>query len=364
VAEEEAEKKHDPGERQLREAGERGELPRSPELSGVMATLAVAAALILAGEQVGRPIVSVATSVLADPRPLDLGAAVALLRTAMLAVVSAAAVPLLVAGGASLVTGLAQTRFQIAPRAFEARMDQLDPMAAFQRIYLSRQPLVELAKGLLHVGALGAITGYAIWERVDDLPRIASTPAPEQLRILIDLGSNLIVRAVPVMLMLAAVDYAWTYHTWWQGLKRTDQQVKEENKESEGDPHVKAFRRRKMRELASRNVMRQLKQADVLITNPTHFAIGLRYRHKVDPAPVVVLKAVDHLAVRVRQEAFKLGIPRVEDRRLARMLYAQVPRGKAVPASLFVPVAKVLAVVYRKRKQGLGSGGPPPRART
>ncbi|MEQ1565326.1 MAG: EscU/YscU/HrcU family type III secretion system export apparatus switch protein [Myxococcota bacterium] len=362
MAEDDADKKHDPSERALREAGERGELPRSPELGGVMATIAIAAALSIGGAEVARPIVATSKAFLTDGGvELDIAGAVALLRAVAWAVARAIAVPLGVAALVGLVVGLAQTRFQIATRAFEAKMDHLDPFATFQRLYLSKQPLVELAKGLLHVFALGAITGYAIWERVDELPRIAATPAGAQITKLSELASGLVTRAVPVMLLLAAVDYSWAYFTWWQGLKRTDQQVREENKESDGDPHMKAMRRRRMRELASRNLMKQLKEADVLVTNPTHFAVGLRYRHGQDAAPVVVVKAVDHLALKLRQEAFRMGIPRVEDRVLARALYAQVPRGRAVPAELYGPVAKVLAVVYRRRKGARRAATPPRR---
>lgn len=355
MAGDEADKKHDPSEKALRDAGERGELPRSPELGGVVATIAVAGALTVAGSAVGEPIVAAARGFLAPGGPADLDAlgAVALVRAVAAAVVTSVAVPLAVAAGAGLVVGLAQTRFQVATRAFEAKVDHLDPIATFQRLYLSKQPLVELAKGSLHVVALGGITGYAIYDRVGELPRIAATPAAQQLALMVDLGWSLVVRAVPVMLALAAVDYGWSYWSWWNNLKRTDQQLKDDNKESDGDPLVKALRRRRARELASRNVIAQLKQADVLVTNPTHYAIGLRYRHGRDAAPVVVVKAVDHLALRLRKEAFRLGIPRVEDRILARALYAQVPRGRPVPSTLFGPVAKVLAVVYRRRRSAL-----------
>ncbi|MEQ1507987.1 MAG: EscU/YscU/HrcU family type III secretion system export apparatus switch protein [Myxococcota bacterium] len=344
-------KKHDPSEKKLRDAADRGELPRSPELSGVGSTIAVAATLSMAGAAITAPVVEFARMSFGRGTSLDLPSAVGLFQSALVAIASAAGIPLVAAGLAGTVLGFAQTRFQIAPRVFEARLDHLDPWATFQRLYLSREPLVGLAKGILHVAALGGVTAYAVSQRVETLPRVASLPAAQLGPLLADLGWGLVVNAVPVMVALAAVDYGWSAFTWWQNLKRTDQEVKDDHKESEGDPHVRAQRRRRMREIATRNVMRQLKEADVLVTNPTHFAVGLRYRHGVDAAPVVVVKAIDHLAVRLRQEAYRQGIPRVEDRLLARALYAQVPRGKRVPASLYGPVAKVLAVVYKRRRR-------------
>jgi flagellar biosynthetic protein FlhB len=356
MSEEAGEKKHDPSEKALQDAGERGELPRSPLVTGVVATVAVAAALALGGEEIAGPIVDY-TAALFDPGvKLEEGGAFAILQGALLTTAAATALPLGVAAVASFATGIAQTRLQLAPRAFEARLEHLDPMATFQQIFMSRQPLVELAKGLLQMFALGAVTVHAISSRLDVLPRIGAMAVSEQLALLVDLGWDLVVRAVPVMFLIAGVDYGWSWYTWWQGLMRTDQQAREDAKEQQGDPHVRAHRRRRMREIATRSALAQLKTADVLVTNPTHFAIGLRYRHGVDPAPVVVVKAMDHVALKLRRQAYDLGIPRVEDRALARALYAQVKVGHRVPASLYGPVARVLGVVYRKRKRK-GAGG-------
>lgn len=352
MSDEAGEKKHDPTEKSLLDAGERGELPRSPLVTGVVSTIAVAAALALGSGDVAAPVVHF-TATMFDPRiTLEDGGAVAMIRAALLAIAAAASLPLGVAAVAGFATGVAQTRLQLATKAFEARLEHIDPMATFQQIYMSKQPFVELAKGVLQMVALGAVTVHAIASRVEVLPRISTMPVAEQLTLLVDLGWDLVARAIPVMLLIAAVDYAWSYYTWWEGLMRTDQQAREDSKEQQGDPHVRAQRRRRMREIATRSAIKQLKTADVLVTNPTHFAIGLRYRHGVDAAPIVVVKAMDHVALKLRQEAFRLGIPRVEDRALARALFAQVPQGKRVPASMYGPVARVLGVVYRKRRKG------------
>lgn len=359
MSEDADDKKHDPSEKSLQDAGERGELPRSPLVTGVVSTVAVAAALSLGSGMVAAPIVSF-TATLFDPGlRLDDGGAETLFRAAILAILGAVSLPLGVAAFASFATGIAQTRLQLAPRAFEANLEHLDPMATFRQIYLSRQPFIELAKGLLQMVALGAVTWHAIGSRIDVLPRLSTMGIVEQLGMMVDLGWDLVARAIPVMFLIAALDYGWSYHTWWQGLMRTDQQARDDGKEQQGDPHVRAQRRRRMREIATRSAIKQLKTADVLVTNPTHFAIGLRYRHGVDTAPVVVCKAMDHVALKLRQEAYRLGIPRVEDRALARALYARVPQGKGVPAELYGPVARVLGVVYRKRRKQAAAKGQP-----
>lgn len=347
-----ADKKHDPSEKALREAAERGQLPRSTELNAVVSVVAVTSALVLAGSTVAAPILRVSRSVLAPggPPTMDLADATDLVAQIGAAVLLAAGPVLLSAAAAAVIVGLAQTRFQIAPKAIEMRLDVLDPQPRIRELFFSRQMLVQLAKGLLHVFALGSVAGYAIWERIAELPQTAGQTVGDQLQLMIDTGANLIVRSLPVMAGLAIIDYAYAYWSWWQDLRRTDQQVKDDHKDAEGDPMVRAQRRRRMREMSGRNAVRQLKEATVLVTNPTHYAVGLRYVHGEDAAPIVVVKGADHLALELRRQAFRLGIPRVEDRMLARTLYAKVPRGHAIPGDLYAAVAKVLAVIYKKRR--------------
>jgi flagellar biosynthetic protein FlhB len=362
VADDAEDKKHDPSERAMRDAGERGELPRSAELSGAVGLLAGAGVLLYGFPGVAEPIRAFAVRTLA-PGELDLGATRLLLAdAAQTAALAAGPVLLAVAAGAG-VAGLAQTRFQVAPRAFEAHLDRLDPLATASRVYASKEPFVAMAKGLTQLGLLGGAVAWVLWDHLSDLPRIVALAPTAQLGMLGDLGVDVMSAALPAMLALAALDYGWSYWTWWQGLQRTDQQVRDEHKEQEGDPVVRAQRRRRMRELGTRKGVAAVKDATVLVTNPTHVSIALRYRHGEDAAPVVVAKGVDHLAAVLRKEAHRHGVPRVEDRRLARALYAEVKVGRAVPASLYGAVARVLAVVYRRQRRPAPPRAPAPRRR-
>jgi flagellar biosynthetic protein FlhB len=362
VSEDGEDKKHDPSEQALREAGERGELPRSTDLSGGVGLLAASAVLLWSFPDVAEPIRAFAV------RTLQLGdldvSSVRDLLVSGLSTVAWAAGPVLAAGAVgSTVTGLAQTRFQVAPQAFEAHLDRLDPLATAQRVYFSKEPFVAMAKGLLQVGLLGGVVAWAGAGMTDELPRVTTLAPVAQLALLGELTSRLLSAGIPAMLALSGVDYAWQYWTWWQSHMRTDQQAKDEHKESEGDPFVRAQRKRRMRELSLRKGVAAVKEATVLVTNPTHYAIALRYRHGEDAAPVVVAKGVDHLAAVLRAEAKKHGVPRVEDRKLARALYAQVQVGRPVPGELFGAVARVLAVVYRRQRRPLTrSSGSGPRS--
>lgn len=348
MAEDEDDKKHDPSERKLAEAADRGELPRSQELSSVASTMGGALALLVAGGLVARPIVTFSRHALTLDG-IDQGSAPAMVRGALLTIGVAAAVPLVGAGAFGALASVAQTRFQVATRTFEARLEQIDPIGTFQKLYASRQPFVELFRGALHVLALGGVTAWGIWGELDDLPKTAALPPDVLPALLTELAWRLLTRALPVMVALAAVDYAWTRWTWWRSMMRTDQQAREDHKEMEGDPHLKAARKRRAREIATQKGLRALKEATVVVTNPTHYAVGLRYRQGVDAAPVIVCKGIDHLALAMRREAARLGIPRVEDRPLARALY-KLPVGRAVPQAHYAAVAKVLAVVWRRRR--------------
>ncbi|MCA9489848.1 MAG: EscU/YscU/HrcU family type III secretion system export apparatus switch protein [Myxococcales bacterium] len=348
MADDDDDKKHDPSERKLREAAERGELPRSQELASVASTLGGSLTLLIAGGLVAKPVIAFSRQALMVDG-LDQGAAPALVRAGLLTVGLAAAVPLVGAGAFGGLASVAQTRFQIATRSFEARLEQIDPWGTFQKIYASRQPFVELARGALHIVALGGVTAWGVYGELDELPKTAAMPPAVLPALLVDLAWKLLTRALPVMIGLAAIDYAWTRFTWWRSMMRTDQQAKEDHKEMEGDPHLKAARKRRAREIATQKGLRALKEATVVVTNPTHYAIGLRYRQGVDAAPVIVCKGIDHMALALRREAARLNIPRVEDRPLARAL-CKLPVGRAVPQAHYAAVAKVLAIVWRRRK--------------
>ena len=173
MADDDDDKKHDPSERKLREAAERGELPRSQELASVASTLGGSLTLLIAGGLVAKPVIAFSRQALMVDG-LDQGAAPALVRAGLLTVGLAAAVPLVGAGAFGGLASVAQTRFQIATRSFEARLEQIDPWGTFQKIYASRQPFVELARGALHIVALGGVTAWGVYGELDELPKTAA----------------------------------------------------------------------------------------------------------------------------------------------------------------------------------------------
>ena len=211
---------------------------------------------------------------------------------------------------------------------------------------------VELAKSL----AKTILIGYFLYAEIRD--KLQIFPALQQISV--SAGAVLLGRAVldlawkiaVAFLIIGVADYLYQWYSYEKNLRMSQEEVKEEFKQTEGNPQIKSQIRRKQREMAMRRMMQDLKKADVVVTNPTHFAVALRYDHKEHNAPFVVAKGQDEVAKRIRELAGEYGIVIMENKPLARALYAQVDIGQTVPADLYKAVAEVLAFVYRLRKRG------------
>ncbi len=351
MADDGQEKTHDPSEKKKRDAAEKGQIPKTQEFSSALVLLSGAAALTyLSGPLTGsvRHLTLWCFDV-SGPQNLGEVEAMALIKESMISVLQAAGPMLGCVFFAALVAGFSQTRFQLATKALEPKWDKLEPFGAFKSRYLSWTPVMELAKGLTKLGALAVLTWYAVKDRLDELPGLAMTEPGALLAVMVDFGWTLTLWATPLILVIAIADYAYQ---WWktnEDLKMTDQEYRQENKEQNGDPYMRQARKQRARQLAMGNTLREVPKADVVVTNPTHYAVALRYRPDEAGAPVIVAMGVDHLALKIRQVARQHDIPCIENRPLARALHAQGKAGYVIPPELYGAVAKVLAVVFKRR---------------
>ncbi len=257
--------------------------------------------------------------------------------------------PLALAALAASVAGnFAQGGLTFAPEALKPRGERFNPLANFKRAYSSNS-LVELLKGVLKLAGLVLVTFSVFGDAVRDAPALIRAPAAHAIASLGALGFQLALRASGVLLVAAALDYGYGWWTHEKSLRMTKQEQKEEYKQQEGDPLVKSQRRRAARLIANRRVAREVPYADVIVTNPTHFAVALRYDRTRDAAPVVVAKGADFMAKRIREIAREHKISIIENPPLARALYRSVEPGHTIPADLFRAVAELLAYVYRQR---------------
>jgi flagellar biosynthetic protein FlhB len=347
------EKKHEPGDKKWEEAAERGQTPRSADVSSAAVLLAGGAALAFGGAPIAKGVRDVFRYGMQGipGGPIDAAWAGEALSVAVLGTATSLALPLSVVAIAALAANLLQTRMQLAPKALEPKIEKLNVLSGLKQTYFSWTPLVELGKGVGKVGAVAFAAYLAVGADAAELSTLALVTPGELVQVLVSLAWRLVAGAIPLIVAIAVGDYAYSWYRMNEQLKRTDQELKEDNKNAEGDPQMKARRKQRAREMLFNGSLKLVAEADVVITNPTPYAIALRYRRGQDIAPVVVAKGVDIGAARIRRAALEAGVPRVENRPLARALWRQAKASQPIPEDLYAPVAKVLAVVLARRRR-------------
>jgi len=255
-----------------------------------------------------------------------------------------------VAGLVGLAVELGQTGFLLTLTPLAPNLSRLDPLAGLGRLF-SRRAFLDLLKGSLKAVTVGFILYQGLNRRWDSLIGLALQDPAAGVATIGAAALQLLFNAGLAMVVLALADYYWQRAETEAQLRMTRQEVKEEWKETEANPQVKAKIRERQRRLG--RMIRAVAKADVVITNPTHYAVALKYDPKADAAPVVVAKGKDLLAQRIKEEARKHQILVVEKPVLAQALYVSVEVGQVIPEKLYQAVAEVLAYVWRVKKKTL-----------
>lgn len=334
-----------PTPKRRKEAREEGQVARSPEVNGWLAILASSMLLpwflSLARERV-YGVTSAAVGVMQHP---SVAGDVAVLQRGLAQFLEYAAIVGAVLMAVGLVASVAQVGRAASIKAARPRFSRISPKTGLKRLF-SSQAGWELAKQLLKLALLAGIAYYSlrtIVMTVGDKQPVSLAP------VLSYLGSSLItfVRTVALVgLGLGLADYGFQRHRMNQQLKMTKQEVKDERRQQEGDPAVKGRIRRQQYVIARSKVIAAVKTSDVVVTNPTHFAVALQYDPRRGGAPRVVAKGMDSLALRIREEAGRCSVPVVEDPPLARYLHATCDIDQQVPVAVYVAVARLIAFVY------------------
>jgi flagellar biosynthetic protein FlhB len=253
--------------------------------------------------------------------------------------------------------GLAQSRFLWSTELLQPKFSRLNPLSGLRRL-VSLESFAEVGKSLLEILCLGALGFFFLRA---DLPALVSLPSFDLTDVLLfssQEGFWLLKAGVGVMIVLSFFDYLFQSWRLQVQLRMSRQEVKEETREQEGDPHIKGRLRAIRQKMARQRMMAEVPQADVVITNPTHLAIAIRYRSEEMSAPQVVAKGAGYVAQRIREIARSHSVPIMENKPLAQLLYRQVDIGQAIPESLYRAVAEVLAYVFRlRRERGMGARG-------
>lgn len=251
---------------------------------------------------------------------------------------------------ASVGSGLLQTRFLWSTELLRPDFSRLNPLSGFRRL-LSMEALGDVAKSLLELTLLGAVGFFALRGDVTALASLSSFEFGDIFAFGVREGIWLLKAGVGVMVVISLLDYLFQHWRLQAQLRMSRQEIKEETREQEGDPHVKGRLRALRQKMARQRMMAEVPKADVVITNPTHLAIALRYRPEEMTAPRVLAKGAGFVAQRIREIARANSIPIMENKPLARVLYQQVEVGREIPESLYRAVAEVLAYILRLRQE-------------
>ncbi|MCW2955297.1 MAG: flhB [Thermoleophilia bacterium] len=253
-----------------------------------------------------------------------------------------------------VLASVVQVRPKVQPSVIKPRFSKMNPINGFKQKF-GPAALFELAKNVLKLLAVGVPATMLIWDHKTELLSLGDVEPIAAGMLALDLTMGVGMRVTGIYIAIAILDYIYQKHRYEKNLKMTKQEVKQEMRQQDLAPEMKAAQRRRQREAARRRMLSDIPTADVVITNPTHYAIALKYDAEIG-APQVVAKGVDLLALRIREIAEEAGVVRVENRPLARELYAQVEVGHTIPGELFAAVAEVLAYVYRAEERKRAAG--------
>lgn len=245
----------------------------------------------------------------------------------------------------AFLSDVVQVGWKPTGKPMKPKFNKLNPISGFKRVF-SINAVVELIKSIAKIGLIVYICYSYLKDKWTLLFSLYDMTLMQALQLAAETVTDLGIRIAIVYMIIAFADFAYQKIKFNRDMRMTKQEVKEEYKQQEGDPQIKGKIKQRMREASQRRMMQNLPQADVVITNPTHYAVAIKYDPEVADAPIVIAKGEDYLAARIKEVAKENHIEIVENKPLARMLYANVDIGQAVPPELYQAVAEVLAFVY------------------
>jgi flagellar biosynthetic protein FlhB len=342
-------------EKRLREAREKGDSPRSRDFSAAAVTLAGVAVLVSMRHGLGERVAAILHDGLSIRRAAvyDVDALGASLTTAGAAALWLLAPIFAVALVATLAAPLATGGIHFSGQALGFKGSRLDPLAGVGRMF-SMRSLVELAKALLKVAVIAAAAAVVLRNGFPELVSLSTAPLKSATSSALDLTGLAALALAAALAGIGLVDLPYQIWDWHKRQRMTREELKQEYKESEGSPEVKGKVRQMQAQIARRRMMADVPTADVVVTNPTHFAVALKYDDKKHGAPIVVAKGVDYVAEQIREIAKKSKVTLLEAPPLARALYRTTEIGAEIPSALYVAVAQVLAYVFQLRRAAEG----------
>jgi flagellar biosynthetic protein FlhB len=343
-----------PTSKRIKDAREKGQVARSRDLSAALSIIAVTLVLGWLGSRVMAGMAGRVLSAFEDMGTMargDLGlASLSTLIWSDLGLFALTVGPLAVAGAVlSVATSVAQTGWVVSPKAMEFNWGRLSPSSGVQK-FSPIQAGGELIKALVGLSAVGALCYVVVRPVFDIAPTLSGMPPIESAKYAWQSVSGLLFKASLLLAALAIGDYGLQWWRWYKQLKMTRQEVRDDHKSQDGSPQMKGRIRRIQREMSRKRMLQAVRTATVVVTNPTHVAVALRYERDGMTAPLIVAMGQDEMAARIRKVAREHDIPVVENVSLARALFASSEVGDVIPGDLFGAVAEVLAYLVRMKQ--------------
>lgn len=360
MSEENDDKTEDPTPQRLEKAREEGQIPRSRELTSRLILLVGVCVIWLGGESLARRLASLLSSglrfdhsIINDPN-LILGQIILLLKEAMLALMPLIVGVVVVALVAPVMLG----GLVFSTKSLAFKLDKLNPLPGIKRMF-SAQTSAELMKAVMKSLLMGSMAGLFLWLHWPDMMRLISESPLVAMGNALNMVGFCALLVVLAIIPMVGFDVFWQIYSHLKKLRMSRQDIRDEFKQSEGDPHVKGRIRQMQRAAARRRMMADVPKADVIVNNPTHYSVALQYDENKMSAPRVVAKGAGLVALRIRELGEENRVPMLEAPPLARALYRHAEVGQQIPGQLYAAVAEVLAWVWQLKRWRLAGGTPP-----
>lgn len=344
------EKTEKPTPKKVKESREKGQVLQSREvnsaflLMGSFATISLFSKFI--GSSIKRTTIYVYENYLNLNYSFDVESITKLTAIVLLNILLIALPIMAVSFLISIISGYSQVGYLFTTKTLEIKFSKLNPIEGFKKLF-SLKSLVELFKSIIKIIFVGYVVLSYARGNLSVIFNTISMDIETIIGVILKMSIQIGLRAGIVLLFLAVLDYFYQKYEHDKGLKMTKQEVKEEYKQTEGNPQIKSKIKEKQRQMSMRRMMQEIPNADVIITNPTHFAIAIQYKHLSDSAPKVIAKGQDNIAQKIKELGKENNIPTVENKPLAQALFKEVDIGGFIPPDLYQAVAEVLAYVYQ-----------------
>lgn len=345
-----SDKTEEPTQRRLQEAHDKADVVKSMEVATFFGLASILLAIGVSGGLTSEALVTPMRGLVEHSVDITLDGS-ALHRLYLRVIVSIAvalAAPMAILALGALIGNLIQHRLVFSAHTLMPSLERISPLAGFKRL-VSIDNAVNFLRGLIKVTVLSVVMATVLWPERDRLEALVTIDFVRDLSVVQSLSIKMLGTIVAIMFLVAVLDYAWSYWRWTKRHMMSLKEVKDEHKETEGDPMIKGKIRQLRQERARHRMMSKVPKATVVVTNPTHYAVALQYDAKM-MAPLCVAKGVDEVALRIREVAREAQVPIIENPPLARALYASVDLDQTIPEQHYKAVAQLISQIMNLKK--------------